>query len=1223
MVHLLICKKFTTLIYLESHNKKNNGSCEVHMKKEGKNDNRKANKAKKDNNKEENQTDFLRSFLLSLDINEQLSELGTNDHVILVHETFQELVESIIPFSKTGLNKGEKCILISKYKEEFILETLHQYLPKWEKKEIIEQVSIVETLFINNNSEVFDTEIYLQLLADEIIRSFLEGFTNIRAIIEINLIFQKGKIIDEIINFETQKRLHPFIKDLAVTICAFDSSYINPDLLKTVIMVHPYLLKDKRLYKNPMYIPPEEITGERRSKGELEHLLQHLIKQSQEEKITDFVTTLLNQTSLPYCVLDPLGNIVMNNESFSELIGYNQDELKKINFIEKITHPEYQLDLAKIVKTCSSETILQSANIPLIRKKDTVIPASIVRYSACDSKNNILFSYLFVNKIQFEDEILKESYKEKLEFPRAFLESEDLIFILETSKMELPGLFVEVNDVACQKLGFTKEEFISMSLYDIVDKESEKILLEKNNELLQKKQVLYSLKCLGKDKKEINLNFNSLLISSEEGIVELAIAKEAGEESKFKEEIIEERGIITEEDQLYLNVFKNSSSPMLIINDDFTIYEANLAFSKTFGYSSYDIVSKKITDFIKKNYLGEELPTETMCAFSNSNRPTSLNAVFIERAGEHKYVELKIGYIDTVKKCIIALTDITQQSILQNALSKSEMKYRELFQNARDLIFLFSFLPNGTSENIIEVNKVACETLGYTREELLEKNTNDIVDPDYSKAFRKTIQELQESGKARSEGYLISKNNEKIPIEFNSTLFQLEENQVIFTIARDIRKRKIAEEALDRELDINAAVSILSATLLAPTSPEEMSALVLKFAQTLTTSEFGFVGFIDQETGFLNSSTLSREIWDICEVPDKTTIFDKFTGLWGWVLNNKKSLLANSPQQHSASVGTPEGHIPIKKFLSVPALIEERLMGGIALANPERDYNKKDLEVIERLATIYAISLDREGDKKQIDLQNKYLNSVIESLSYPFLVINVDDYTVQFANKKAYGGELEEDIKCYQLTHKRESKCTGSEEICPLETIKETKQPMSVDHIHYDENKNPRYVEIHCSPVFDKDGKVTQIIESIVDVTEKKKTEREIKEREEKYRLVFDKASDAIFVVSITDEGELGNYIDVNDEACKRLGYSRNEFLEMTPFEITKPEQLHDMSIVLKELLEEGEKTFEVISLAKNGKEIPVEIHSHIIKLQDRLAILSISRDISLRKQKEKQNSSE
>ncbi|MCG3227304.1 MAG: PAS domain S-box protein [Candidatus Heimdallarchaeota archaeon] len=923
-------------------------------------------------------------------------------------------------------------------------------------------------------------------------------------------------------------------------------------------------------------------------------------------------TTLLNQTSLPYCVLNPLGDIIMSNESFSELIGYDKDELKKVNFIEKITHPEYQLDLVEILKTCSSDIILQSLNIPLIRKKDTVIPTSIVRHCLCDLKSNILFSYLFVNKIQFEKEILKETYKEKLEFPRAFLETDDLIFILETSKRELPGLFVEVNDVACQKLGFTKEEFLSMSLFDIVDEESEKVLLEKNNEILQKKQVLYSLKCVGKDRKEINLNFNSLLISSEEGIVELAIAKEVGEESIFKEEIIEEKGI-KDDNQLYLDVFMNSNSPMLIVNKDFTIHEANLAFLETFGYSSYEIVSKKFTDFIKKNYLGEELPTEKLFSFSKSSRKNTFNAVFIERADEHKYVELKIGYIDKVKKCIITLTDITQQSILQNALTKSEMKYRELFQNARDLIFLFSFLPNGTSENIIEVNKVACETLGYTREELLEKSINEVVDPDDFKVLRKDIQELQESGKARGEGCLVSKNKEKIPIEFNSTLFQLEENKVILAIARDIRERKKAEESLEREVDINAAVSILSAQLLAPTSIEEISNLVLKYAQMLTTSEFGYVGYIDQNTGYLNATTLTQEIWDVCEVPDKRAVFNKFTGIWGWVLKNKKSLLTNSPIQHPEFIGTPEGHIPIEKFLSVPSLIEDKLVGQISLANPKRDYNKKDLEIIERLAAIYAISLDRERDKEQIDLQNKYLNSVIESLSYPFLVINADDFTVQLANKEACKGEIKENTKCYQLTHKRDSKCSSLTEICPLEIIKETKQPMSVDHIHYDENLNPIFVEIHCSPIINKNGKVTQMIESIVDVTEKKKTERTIKESEEKYRLLFDKASDALFLVNITDDGEIGKFIDVNAEACKRLGYSKRELLEMTLQEITKPEQYHRIPILMKELLEKKEKTFEIISIAKNGKEIPVEINAHVIKLQDQLVILSISRDVSFR----------
>ncbi len=105
---------------------------------------------------------------------------------------------------------------------------------------------------------------------------------------------------------------------------------------------------------------------------------------------------------------------------------------------------------------------------------------------------------------------------------------------------------------------------------------------------------------------------------------------------------------------------------------------------------------------------------------------------------------------------------------------------------------------------------------------------------------------------------------------------------------------------------------------------------------------------------------MTRDIWDKCRVPDKSIVFEKFSGLWGWVLENREPLLTNTPADDPRSLGTPQGHIPIHRFLSVPALISETLVGQLAIANADRNYTERDLEVLERLADLYAMSIERK-----------------------------------------------------------------------------------------------------------------------------------------------------------------------------------------------------------------------------------------------------------------------
>jgi GAF domain-containing protein len=178
-------------------------------------------------------------------------------------------------------------------------------------------------------------------------------------------------------------------------------------------------------------------------------------------------------------------------------------------------------------------------------------------------------------------------------------------------------------------------------------------------------------------------------------------------------------------------------------------------------------------------------------------------------------------------------------------------------------------------------------------------------------------------------------------------------------LRQQLFEQERAKAALSREVEINLAAAELSHKLLQPASIDDISSMVLKQAKRLTCSTFGFVGHLDPETGYLIVPTLTRGIWDTCQVTDKDIIFKKFTGLWGWVLENQKTLMTNAAVDDPRSSGIPPGHIPIHRFLSAPALISETLVGQVAVANPDRDYTERDLQVLERLANLYAIAIQQ------------------------------------------------------------------------------------------------------------------------------------------------------------------------------------------------------------------------------------------------------------------------
>lgn len=152
--------------------------------------------------------------------------------------------------------------------------------------------------------------------------------------------------------------------------------------------------------------------------------------------------------------------------------------------------------------------------------------------------------------------------------------------------------------------------------------------------------------------------------------------------------------------------------------------------------------------------------------------------------------------------------------------------------------------------------------------------------------------------------------------------------------------------------------------------------IVLNYAKVFTNSEIGYVSSIDPETGNNVCHTLTGMIGDSCKIVDneKGILFPigpdgKYSALWGHSLNTKKPFYTNAPESHPAATGTPSHHIPLKNFLSVPAMIEKQLYGQISLANALTGYTDYELRGVKRLAAVYALAIQREEGRKNLDIE--------------------------------------------------------------------------------------------------------------------------------------------------------------------------------------------------------------------------------------------------------------
>ena len=136
---------------------------------------------------------------------------------------------------------------------------------------------------------------------------------------------------------------------------------------------------------------------------------------------------------------------------------------------------------------------------------------------------------------------------------------------------------------------------------------------------------------------------------------------------------------------------------------------------------------------------------------------------------------------------------IAERKRVEVALRESEERYRELFENARDAIYVHDL-----EGNYISVNRAAEILTGYRREEIVGHNFVEFVAADDIRFGRKTFYaKLAEHGETSFEVDVIAKDGRRVPVEVRSRAIY--ENGVMVGvqgIARDITERKLAQDAL-------------------------------------------------------------------------------------------------------------------------------------------------------------------------------------------------------------------------------------------------------------------------------------------------------------------------------------------------------------------------------------------------------------------------------------------
>jgi PAS domain S-box-containing protein len=263
------------------------------------------------------------------------------------------------------------------------------------------------------------------------------------------------------------------------------------------------------------------------------------------------------------------------------------------------------------------------------------------------------------------------------------------------------------------------------------------------------------------------------------------------EEEKLVAEKEAEARIKAERDNT-AQILDGLSEAVVVLNKKYHIESANESFRREFGSACETVIGASCYEII---FNQTEPCKDSFCPLVDlavDTQKTIRKEFEFRRNGRTLYYEAQYNALKddsgNYTRCLISMNDITHRKRLELDLEKSQKKYKNLFQDARDGIVLFN-----RKGKIMEGNLSLNQMLGYSRDDLEKMSVADLAVKTSKKILLDYLDDLEIMSFVTVEMEFVKKNRDPLPVELS--LSWLPEETIFQGIVRDITVRKKLEES--------------------------------------------------------------------------------------------------------------------------------------------------------------------------------------------------------------------------------------------------------------------------------------------------------------------------------------------------------------------------------------------------------------------------------------------
>ena len=437
------------------------------------------------------------------------------------------------------------------------------------------------------------------------------------------------------------------------------------------------------------------------------------------------------------------------------------------------------------------------------------------------------------------------------------------------------------------------------------------------------------------------------------------------------------------------------------------------------------------------------------------------------------------------------VTEFIERMKTKKILEESEKKYRTLFDNSSDAIFIHAL--NG---KILEINRVAIDRLGYSREELLTFTPQDIDTPRFAAMIPERIEMVIREGQYLFETIHVGKDGRTIPTEISSRLIDFNGKKAILSVARDISERKRAEKQLQTSYLFLKAGNVHT----------QMPSLLyesLKIIKDLTGCEAIAIQIIDDGGKILYQTHIGFS-GDFIN-PKSISLFEKYAGTHftkskeyeenisvftengSFFINKARKEIITALKGVGISNGFVHSHYQSMAFIPIPQ--KDRTLGMIYIADHQKvKFTPEIIEILEKAALQLGISIQRIIMAKKLQESEKVARSLLNSMTEAAFLIKLDGTVIAVndefcrrfnVSKDSIIGTYSFDLLPPEIATYRKSM---------VEKVISTRNP-----VQFKDMRNGRHILNSIYPVFDDHGAVQKLAIFGYDITDQKEAEEKIR----------------------------------------------------------------------------------------------------------------------------------